>query len=112
MKCCLDYLRDKGLIDLFAVGGNGGSLAQKYWDYIPFPKFGTNDQITLARLYHNNESKYNTNNWNLDNFLIKDIEFNKIAGIYELDKTAKQLKTKLNSAIDNIVNDKPVKIEF
>lgn len=112
VKCCLDYLRDKGLIDLFAVGGNGGSLAQKYWEYIPFPKFGTNDQKNLARLYHNNESKYNTDNWNLDNFLIKDTEFNKIAGIYELDKTAKQLKTKLNLAIDNIVNDKPVKIDF
>ena len=39
VKCILDYLRSKGLIDLFAVGGNGGSLAQKYWTYIPFPLF-------------------------------------------------------------------------
>lgn len=37
VKCFLDYLRRKGLIDLFAVGGNGGSLAQKYWPYILSP---------------------------------------------------------------------------
>jgi tryptophan synthase beta subunit len=45
-------------------------------------------------------------------FYKNDNEFNNIAGIYELDKTAKQLKAKLNVAIDNIVNDKPVKIDF
>jgi len=112
VKCCLDYLRDKGLIDLFAVGGNGGSLAQKYWEYIPFPKFAENEQSNLVKLYYNEESKYDIQDWNLDNFLIKDKEFNNIAGIYELDKTAKQLKVKLNLAIDNIVNDKPVKIGF
>jgi len=112
VKCCLDYLRDKGLIDLFAVGGNGGSLAQKYWEYIPFPKFGATAQANLVKLYHNNESEYNTKGWNLDNFLTNDNSFNETAGIYELDKTAKLLKTKLNSIIDNIVNDKPVKIDF
>jgi len=112
VKCCLDYLRDKGLIDLFAVGGNGGSLAQKYWEHIPFPKFGATAQANLVKLYHNNESEYNTKGWNLDNFLTNDNSFNETAGIYELDKTAKLLKTKLNSIIDNIVNDKPVKIDF
>ena len=30
IKCFLDYLRQIELIDLYAVGGNGGSLAQKY----------------------------------------------------------------------------------
>lgn len=34
------------------------------------------------------------------------------ADIYELDKSAKQLKQILNNAIDDIVNDKKVKIEF
>jgi len=112
VKCCLDYLRDKGLIDLFAVGGNGGSLAQKYWEYIPFPKFAENEQLNLVKLYHNKETKYESETWSLDNFLTNDNEFNNVAGIYELDKTAKQLKAKLNLAIDNIVNDKPVKIDF
>lgn len=112
VKCCLDYLRDKGLIDLFAVGGNGGSLAQKYWEYIPFPKFEEIEQINIAKLYHNSDLDYNTKKWNLDNFLIKDNEFNNHAGIYELDKTMKQLKVKLNDVIDRIVKDKEVKINF
>jgi hypothetical protein len=38
--------------------------------------------------------------------------YNDKAGIYELDKTAKQLKEKLNQAIDDIINDKEVKIKF
>ncbi len=112
VKCCLDYLRDKGLIDLFAVGGNGGSLAQKYWEYIPFPKFGETEQINIAKLYHNSDLDYDTKKWNLDNFLFKDNEFNIHAGICELDKTMKQLKAKLNDVIDRIVKDKEVKINF
>lgn len=39
IRCYLNYLRDVGLIDIFAVGGNGGSLAVKYWKNIPFPNF-------------------------------------------------------------------------
>lgn len=112
VKCCLDYLRSKGLIDLYAVGGNGGSLAQKYWDIIPFPKFDTTKQDCVALLYHNPESKYETDTFTLDNFLEKDNTFNETAGIYELDKSAKQLKEILNNAIDDIVNDRDVTIKF
>lgn len=111
VKCFLDYLRSKGLIDLFAVGGNGGSLAQKYWTYIPFPNFPEPKQKEIAKLYHN-PKEYKTEDFTLDNFLTKDDEFNSTAGIYELDKTAKYLKDKLNKAIDDIVNDREVKIEF
>jgi hypothetical protein len=35
-----------------------------------------------------------------------------LAGIYEIDKSMKLLQEKLNEAIDNIANDKEVKIEF
>lgn len=112
IKCFLDYLRSKGLIDLYAVGGNGGSLAQKYWDIIPFPNFSEAKQNEITILYHNPDSVYNTKAFTLDNFLEQDNAFNKTAGIYELDKTAKQLKELLNKAIDNIVIDKPVEIKF
>ena len=112
VKCCLDYLRNKGMIDLFAVGGNGGSLAQKYWEHIPFPKFSEDKQLNIVKLYHNKDAKYDTKNWNLNNFIIKDNEFNKISGIYELDNTAKLLKSRLNIIIDNLINDRQVKIYF
>lgn len=112
VKCCLDYLRSKGLIDLYAVGGNGGSLAQKYWDIIPFPKFDKTKQDEIALLYHNAESIYQAEAFTLDNFLEQDNTFNETAGIYELDKSAKQLKEILNTAIDDIANDREVNINF
>lgn len=112
IKCCLDFLRYKGLIDLFAVGGNGGSLAQKYWDYIPFPIFEIDKQKEIVKLYHNDSLTYNTNKCTLDNFSQIDSKYNEEAGIYELDKTTKKLKEKLNQAIDDIVNDRQVNINF
>lgn len=112
VKCCLDYLRNKGLIDLYAVGGNGGSLAQKYWEIIPFPSFDELKQQEIAKLYHNSEINYDSKTFMLENFLAKDDEYNEQAGIYELDKTAKQLKEILNSAIENVINDKTVDINF
>lgn len=112
VKCYMDYMVKKGLIDCVKVGGNGGSLAQKYWEIIPFPKFDRTKQDEIAKLYHNVKMEYNADTFTLANFLDKDNEYNEQAGIYELDKTAKQLKDILNQSIDNIVNDKTVKIKF
>lgn len=112
VKCCLDYLRSKGLIDLYAVGGNGGSLAQKYWEIIPFPSFDEAKQKEIAKFYHNAEVEYKAENFILENFLSKDNEYNEQAGIYELDKTAKRLKEILNTVIENIINDQEVQISF
>lgn len=111
VKCFMDYLRHKGLIDLFAVGGNGGSLAQRYWPLIPFPLFPENVKEKIAFLYHNNQD-YDTTTFTSDNFLDKDAEYNKSSGIYELDKTAKHIKILLNNAIDSIVNEKDVEITY
>lgn len=110
-KCFLDYLRSKGLIDLYAVGGNGGSLAQKYWDIIPFPNFPESKQKEIAILYHNPEAEYQEE-LTLENFLKQDDQFNEVAGIYELDKTAKRLKEILNSSLEGIANDLDVQIRF
>ena len=111
MKSFLNYLRSKGLIDLFAVGGNGGSLAQKYWSYIPFPTPPLQKQKDIAALYYNYQ-EYDTSSITLENFMDKDNEFNATAGIYELDKTAKRLKQILNNVIDDIVNNRDINIIF
>ena len=111
VKCLLDYLVEKGVIDCVKVGGHGGSFAQKYWAIIPFPKFPESKQKEIAALYHNPQ-EYVTDQFTLDNFEEKDNVYNLTAGIYELDKTAKRLKEKLNKAIDDIVNDREVQIEF
>jgi hypothetical protein len=111
VKCILDYFRIKGIIDLYAVGGNGGSLAQKYWSMIPFPNFPTEKQEEIVKLYHN-PINYDVKNATLDNFLTLDDEFNNQAGIYELDKTAKILQNILDQTIENIINNNSIKIEF
>ena len=112
VKLFLDYLRDKGMIDAYAVGGNGGSLAIKYWDFLKFPNFTTEKIEEIVKLYHNPDLEYEPSKCNLDNFINYDKSFNETAGIYELDKSMKQLKEKLNKAIDDITNDIEVIIDF
>lgn len=112
IKLMLDYLRDKSMIDAYAVGGNGGSLAIKYWDILKFPNLKKDKEKEIVRLYHNSEVIYNSKEWRNDSFLEKDNEFNKFAGICEIDKSMKYLQEKLNNAIDNIANDKLVDTVF
>lgn len=112
IKLMLDYLRDKSMIDAYAVGGNGGSLAIKYWDTLKFPNLKKDKEKEIVRLYHNSEVIYNSKEWKNGSFLEKDNEFNKFAGICEIDKSMKYLQEKLNNAIDNIANDKLVDTVF
>lgn len=107
----MDYLVKCGVIDAVKVGGHGGSFAQKYWDIIPFPKFPDSKEQEIAKLYHNPQ-EYLSSDCTLDNFLAYDNDYNAKAGIYELDKTAKHLQQILNQAIDDIVNDREVRIKF
>lgn len=110
LKCFLDYLRKKHLIDLYAVGGNGGSLAMKYWKLIPIPLFGEEILIEIIKKYSNNV-KY-SKKLSLSNFEKEDINFNKISGIHELDLSIKKIKYELKIILDKIVNNEEVKIDF
>ncbi|MBI3814200.1 MAG: hypothetical protein HY279_07025 [Nitrospinae bacterium] len=114
IKCFLDYLRNIGLIDRYAVGGNGGSLAMKYWSIIPFPNFPDTKQKEIANLYHNPQAILDTSTSKLtvDNFVQIDNSFNEKAGITELDLTAKRLKERLDEVIDKIVKDQTINITF
>lgn len=111
VKCFMDYLVHKGIIDCIKVGGNGGSLAQKYWDIIPFPNFSDTKQQEIAKLYHN-PIDYPTDQFTLENFLDLDNKYNEQAGIYELDKSLKHLKRILDDTIGLIIDNNPVKIVF
>ena len=111
IKCFMDYLTNKGVIDCIKVGGNGGSLAQKYWEIIPFPNFSETKQQEIAKFYHN-PIDYPIEKFTLKNFLTLDDGYNKQAGIYELDKTAKQIQLLLDKAVANIINDKKVESIF
>ena len=112
IKLFLDYYRANGMIDAYAVGGNGGSLAIKYWDFLKFPNFPIEKENQIVKFYHNPTFYYETSNLKLDDFLGYDNKFNHEVGIYEIDKSMKYLQEKLNDAIDAIVNDVEVKIKF
>ena len=112
IRCIMQYYKEIGIIDCLTVGGNGGHLSPSYFDRVYIPNFPEEKQEEIALLYHNPESIYQSDTFMLDNFLEKDNAFNEKAGIYELDKTAKQLKDILNKAIDDIANDREVEICF
>ena len=111
IKCFLDYLRSKSVIDLFAVGGNGGSLAQKYWNEIYFPNVSESVQSEISNLYYNPEANY-SNEFDMDTFCQIDEDFNSKARIYELDKSIKLMKNKIDEVIDAIVQDDDPQLTF
>lgn len=112
VKCMLSYLRELGLIDCYGVGGNGGHFAPAYFYLAKIPNFPEEKEKEISKLYYNPDIKYDYSNCTLDNFLKSDDDLNLNAGIYELDKSMKYLKNKLEKVIDKIVNDAEVKIEF
>ncbi len=111
VKLFLDWYRSKGMIDAYAVGGNGGSLAIKYWDCLKFPNFAGDVELSITNEYHN-DTTYTPQSYTTSTFLAYDDEFNRCAGIYEIDKSLKYLKEKLNIAIQNIADDVEVDISF
>lgn len=112
IRCIMQYYKEIGIIDCITVGGSGGHLSPSYFDRVYIPNFPEKKQNEIAELYHNPAANYSYSNCTLKNFQEADIKFNNIAGINELDKSIKGLQDKLNVAIDNIVNDKLVKLDF
>lgn len=111
VKLFLDWYRHNGMIDAYAVGGNGGSLAIKYWNIIKFPNFNKTDELELVNLYYT-QTSYDSSNCTIESFLSYDDGFNENAGIVELDYSMKYLQNLLDEAIINIVNDIEVDIAF
>jgi len=110
LKCFLDYLRRKGLIDLYAVGGNGGSLAMKYWELIPIPSFPEPISKEIITKYINN-IKYQKK-LSLLNFEEEDKKYNLLAGVYNLSVSIKAMKQELKNILDNIINNEKVNLKF
>lgn len=112
IRSILAYYKDIGIIDYMTVGGQGGHLSPSYFDRIFIPNFPEHKQKELARLYYNPIVKNNTKELNLSNYLEKDSEFDKNAGITELDHSVKKIKHYLDFSIDQIFNDIDVNINF
>ena len=108
----LGYLRTISYLKTIAITGSGADSFTKYqFELLSIPNFPDSKQQEIAKLYHNPQ-EYKSGDCTLDHFLAFDDNYNATAGIYELDKTAKYLQQLLNQAIDDIVNNREVKIKF
>lgn len=90
--CFLRYLRKIGYFDYLSVGGQGGSLAMKYWDDVIIPKFSKGLMKKISELYCN----VNSNNPD---------------SIISLSDNIKLLKKSLNDIFDLIISKEDIMYE-
>jgi len=107
VRCFLAYLREHGVIDWVGVGGSGGHMSPRYFDYLPFPKFPDAKQIEIAKFYHN-ASLPPTDIPTLDTFVDWHRRWNSKLGIWELDREMKVLQRTLIDVQKQITEGKPV----
>ncbi len=107
----LGYLRVVGILDYISVGGQGGSLAQKYWKYVKIPKFPHSKKEELAKYYHN-PPDYDKNKLNFREFEREDLKITKKSGIIQLDTQIKVIKEELDRIVQKIVLDEEVLVSF
>ena len=111
VKLLLDYYRSKGMIDSYAVGSNGGSLAIKYINSLKFPNFPIYKERNITKLYYSG-IQWDSSKCDLENFESYDKIFTKDAGILELDRSIKYIQQILEQAMNKIIDNKIVKIIF
>lgn len=106
------YRNNKHIYGIAITGSGANSLTQYQADDIYFPNFPEYKQEEIAIQYYNPNSKYNDIEINMNNFLEEDAKYNETAGLYNIKKTANEIKERINEVIDEIVNDKDVDISF
>lgn len=109
--CFLRYLRSQGILDYISVGGQGGSLAMKYWSEVKIPIFTESKQQEIAKYYYN-PVEFRIENKDFNVIEEQDLKLNKEAGILQLDEQVKILKEKISYVVDTIVNGDKVEIDF
>lgn len=105
VKCMLDWFRERGIIDAYAVGGNGGSFSTKYWDMLHFPLFDDGKQEEIAKLYYNPSDKYldHIENFDFESFEKLDLNVTIQSGILDLDLQIKTIKEIIDQEIKNMI---------
>ena len=104
------FLRKKDFFNFYAVGGQGGSFGKEKTENLIIPNFSEQKQKEISSLYHNPVDSPKI--LRLENFLSEDQKWNKKSGITEIDKSMKKMKSHLNNVLDDIVNDKMIKLKF
>ncbi|MDM0464175.1 hypothetical protein QTG96_12485 [Clostridium perfringens] len=88
----LNYLKTKGILEKMSVGGNGGSFAIGYWDYIDVPNFDDKLIKEISELYNN---ECNLNPISFDKSLISK------SGIFQLNL----FRMKCNDMLKILIRD-------
>lgn len=109
--CFLRYLRTLGVLDYISVGGQGGSLAMKYWSEVKIPFFSEAKQKEIARYYYA-PINYKISGSDFRAIEKQDFQLNEKMGILQLDEQVKVLKQKIHDVVDTIINGGVVDIGF
>lgn len=109
--CFLRYLRNLGVLDYISVGGQGGSLAMKYWAEVKVPFFSKDKQREITKFYHA-PIVYKIAKDDSSSVEKYDGETNDKIGILQLDEQVKVLKEKISEVVDTIVSGGVVDTSF
>ncbi len=77
---------------------------------IPIPKFPNDRQKVISEVFYN--SKVKSEGLTFRNYLEKEKKRNEKIGIFQLNNEAHSLRNTLENLVDQIINEKPVKISF
>ena len=112
VACILRFQRDWKVFDYLSVGGQGGSMAMQYWDDILIPNFPKEKREKIAKYYFNEEQFNVESNCDLETFVLKDEKYVEVAGIVQLDESAKLIERRLAEVLHQIIKGEKVSADF
>ena len=107
VSCFLRYLRHIGVLDHVSVGGQGGSLAKKYWSEIRIPFFSSEVRSRIAKIYYRAENEIVMPEPSLNEWLEQDSERVMKTDTLHLQTQIKELQAKITETIDSIAKGEP-----
>ena len=109
--CFLSYLKEEGVFEKIAVGGQGGSVGKEKLLQLKIPDFPPANKEEIAKYYYNTTS-YDEQKLNASFFEEEDTRVTQDAGMSQLDKQQKAIRRILNGIIERVILDKEVQISF
>ncbi len=103
VACFLRFLKQWGFFEYISVGGQGGSLAMRYWKDVQIPIFPPTKRKEIAKLYCNNVDYESVAVDEITSFLELDDKWNQKAGVIQIDEMSKKIQAEIDQVINQIV---------
>jgi restriction endonuclease S subunit len=110
ISCLLTSRLIQKYLNIVKQKTNGGSLTESNLSNIPIPSFPEPKQKEIASLYYNKIDV--CEDLNLENYLELQMVRNSQLGIFQLNMEIFDLRNKLETLVDKIVNEQPIIIEL